>query len=103
VNRDAFILQETREEMESVLAPQGLWCRQPGSATNFERNLDLVVMFSSITGTMGKRGPDCDMPTAAIGFLDAYAEHREFLRWAKAEAVREDFVHQLASLGRGLA
>ena len=77
VNRDAFILTKTREEMETVLAPKVYGTINVDQATSGE-NLDLFVLFSSVAGVMGNFG-QCDY---AYGnhFMDAFTEYREHLR-----------------------
>src|SRR5262245_43183686 len=79
VNRDAFVLQKTREEMDAVLAPKVYGAINLDLATSDE-NLDLFVMFSSVAGVMGNFG-QCDY---AYGnrFLDSFAEGRENLKRA---------------------
>src|SRR5205807_7613928 len=79
VNRDAFILKKTREEMESVLAPKVHGAINLDRATSGE-NLDLFVLFSSVAGVMGNLG-QCDY-AYANHFLDSFAEAREQLRKA---------------------
>ncbi|HYI08885.1 MAG TPA: SDR family NAD(P)-dependent oxidoreductase, partial [Thermoanaerobaculia bacterium] len=73
VNRDAFILRKTREEMEAVLAPKVYGTINLDLATSGE-NLDFFALFSSIAGVTGNMG-QCDY---AFGnhFLDSFAESR---------------------------
>src|SRR5262249_28745796 len=73
VNRDAFILKKTKEEMQSVLAPKVYGAINLDLATRNE-NLDLFVLFSSVAGVTGNIG-QCDY---AFGnhFLDSFAEYR---------------------------
>src|SRR5205807_10212419 len=79
VNRDAFILKKTGEEMEAVLAPKVYGAINVDRATSGE-NLDLFVLFSSVAGVMGNLG-QCDY-AYANHFLDSFAEAREQLRKA---------------------
>jgi len=80
INRDAFVLRKTREEMDAVLAPKVYGAINLDLATSGE-NLDLFVLFSSVAGVMGNVG-QCDY---AYGnrFLDSFAEGRENLRRAQ--------------------
>jgi polyketide synthase PksN len=77
VNRDAFILKKTREEMEAVLAPKVYGAISVDLATRDE-NLDLFVLFSSVAGVLGNVGQS-DY-AYANHFLDSFAERREHLR-----------------------
>jgi polyketide synthase PksN len=77
VNRDAFILRKTREEMEAVLAPKVYGALNTDFATRDE-NLDFFVLFSSVAGVMGNVGQS-DY-AYANHFLDSFAERRESLR-----------------------
>ena len=76
VNRDAFILRKTREEMEAVLAPKVHGALNADLATRAE-NLDFFVLFSSVAGVLGNVG-QCDY-AYANHFLDAFAERRRSL------------------------
>ncbi len=73
VNRDAFILRKTRDEMEAVLAPKVYGAIHLDVATRDE-NLDFFVLFSSLAGVTGNMG-QCDY-AFANRFLDAFAEQR---------------------------
>ncbi|HET8798952.1 MAG TPA: SDR family NAD(P)-dependent oxidoreductase, partial [Thermoanaerobaculia bacterium] len=77
VNRDAFILRKTRQEIDAVLAPKVHGTIALDLATAGE-NLDFFVLFSSIAGVMGNAGQS----DYAFGnrFQDAFAERRESLR-----------------------
>jgi polyketide synthase PksL len=77
VNRDAFILKKTRQEMEAVLEPKVYGAVNVDLATSSE-NLDLFVLFSSIAGVAGNVGQS-DY-AYANRFLDHFAENRETLR-----------------------
>ncbi len=79
VNRDAFILRKTKEEMEAVLAPKIYGAINVDLATRDE-NLDVFVIFSSLAGVMGNVG-QADY-AYANRFLDCFAERREHLRRA---------------------
>jgi polyketide synthase PksN len=76
VNRDAFILRKTREEMEAVLAPKVYGALNADFATRDE-NLDLFVLFSSVAGVLGNVGQS-DY-AYANHFLDSFAERRDSL------------------------
>ena len=79
VNRDAFILRKTKEEMEAVLAPKIHGAIHVDLATR-EENLDVFVIFSSLAGVMGNVG-QADY-AYANRFLDCFAERREHQRIA---------------------
>jgi polyketide synthase PksN len=85
VNRDAFILKKTKEEMEAVLAPKIYGAINVDLATSGE-NLDFFVLFSSVAGTMGNVGQS----DYAYGnrFLDAFAVRRETLQRAQKRSGR---------------
>jgi polyketide synthase PksN len=85
VNRDAFILNKTKEEMEAVLASKVYGAINLDLATSGE-NLDLFVLFSSVAGVMGNFGQS----DYAYGnhFLDCFAESRENLRRAQKRSGR---------------
>ncbi|HEU4888424.1 MAG TPA: SDR family NAD(P)-dependent oxidoreductase, partial [Thermoanaerobaculia bacterium] len=73
VNRDAFILRKTREEMAAVLEPKVYGAINLDLATRDE-SLDLFVLFSSVAGATGNAGQS-DY-AYANHFLDAFAESR---------------------------
>jgi polyketide synthase PksN len=79
VNRDSFILNKTKEEMETVLSPKVYGTINLDLVTNRE-SLDFFVLFSSIAGVLGNPGQS----DYAYGnhFLDSFAETREALRKA---------------------
>src|SRR5579884_4140470 len=85
VNRDAFILKKTRQEIEAVLAAKIYGTINLDRATSKE-NLDLFVLFSSVAGVMGNIGQS----DYAYGnhFLDSFAENRENLRRASKRSGR---------------
>ena len=85
VNRDAFILRKTREEIEAVLAPKVYGTINLDLATRGE-DLDFFILFSSVAGVMGNVG-QCDY---AYGnrFLDSFAENREALTRAQQRSGR---------------
>ncbi len=85
VNRDAFILKKTKEEVEAVLAPKVYGAINVDLATRDE-NLDLFVLFSSVAGVLGNVGQS-DY-AYANHFLDSFAERRENLRRAQKRAGR---------------
>ena len=77
IQRDAFILKKTVEQMREVLGPKVQGAIHLDEATADEP-LDLFVLFSSIAGVTGNVG-QCDY---AYGnqFLDSFADYRERLR-----------------------
>jgi polyketide synthase PksL len=79
LNRDAFILRKTAEQIDEVLAAKVAGALHLDEATRGEA-LDLFVMFSSIAGALGSVG-QCDY-AYANRFLDALAEQREALKQA---------------------
>ena len=85
VNRDSFIIKKTREEMEAVLASKVYGTINVDLATRDE-NLDLFVLFSSITGVMGNLGQS-DY-AYANHFLDSFAASRENLKRAQKRSGR---------------
>jgi polyketide synthase PksL len=85
VNRDAFILKKTREQMESVLAPKVYGAINLDLATRDER-LDFFVLFSSVAGVLGNVGQS-DY-AYANRFLDAFAETRESLTSSRQRSGR---------------
>lgn len=76
VNRDSFVLNKTKEEMEAVFAAKLMGTINLDQATK-EDDLDLFVLFSSIAGAFGNQG-QCDY-AYANNFLDAFAEKRQAL------------------------
>ena len=76
VNRDAFIIKKTNEQIRTVLAPKLYGTINLDLATQFE-DLDLFVLFSSVAGVIGNIGQS-DY-AYANHFLDGFAEHRENL------------------------
>ncbi len=76
VNRDSFVLNKTREEMEPVFAAKIMGTINLDRATKDE-DLDLFVLFSSVAGALGNIG-QCDY-AFANNFLDVYAEQRQAL------------------------
>jgi polyketide synthase PksL len=85
VNRDAFILRKTREQMEAVLAPKIYGAINVDLATRHE-SLDLFVIFSSVAGVLGNVG-QADY-AYANRFLDCFAERRERSRVAEERSGR---------------
>ena len=85
MNRDSFIFNKTKEEMEMVLAPKVYGTINLDLATSSE-NLDFFVLFSSIAGIFGNPGQS----DYAYGnhFLDSFAETREDLRRAEKRSGR---------------
>lgn len=76
INRDAFILHKTREEMAAVLAAKVEATVHLDQATKNEQ-LDLFVLFSSAAGEFGNPG-QADY-AFANAFLDRFAEKRQVL------------------------
>ena len=85
VNRDAFILKKTKEEMETVLAPKVYGAINVDLATMGE-DLDFFVLFSSVAGAIGNVGQS-DY-AYANHFLNSFAESREHLRRAHKRSGR---------------
>lgn len=77
VLRDSALRNKTREEMDAVLAPKVFGALHLDELTQAE-NLDVFVMFSSLTALGGNAG-QCDYGFANR-FMDALAEQREALR-----------------------
>jgi NAD(P)-dependent dehydrogenase (short-subunit alcohol dehydrogenase family) len=73
VNRDAFILKKTKEEIKAVIAPKVSDAILLDLATS-EKPLDFFVLFSSLASTTGNTG-QCDY-AYANRFLDVFAERR---------------------------
>jgi polyketide synthase PksL len=73
VNRDAFIVRKSREEMQAVLAPKIYGTINVDRATRAEE-LDFFVLFSSVAAVTGNIGQS-DY-AFANRFLDAFAEQR---------------------------
>ncbi|MCP3682244.1 MAG: SDR family NAD(P)-dependent oxidoreductase, partial [bacterium] len=80
VNKDAYILKKTQEEIESILAPKVYGTVYLDEATKGE-NLSFFVMFSSMTSVFGNAGQS-DY-AYANSFMDNFAEVRETLRVEK--------------------
>lgn len=76
IHRDAFVLNKTRDEMESVLSAKVMGTINLDRATQDE-DLDLFILFSSVAGSFGNPG-QCDY-AFANSFLDAFAERRQAL------------------------
>lgn len=76
INRDAFILHKTREEMAAVLAAKVEATVHLDQATKNEQ-IDLFALFSSAAGVFGNPG----QADYAFGnaFLDRFAEKRQAL------------------------
>ena len=74
INRDGFILNKTRADMESVLAAKVSGTVNLDLASAGEK-LDLFVLFSSLAGALGNVGQS-DY-AFANSFMDAYAEQRQ--------------------------
>ena len=85
VNRDAFILKKTREQIEAVLAPKVYGAINVDLATHDE-NLDFFALFSSVAGVLGNVGQS-DY-AYANHFLDSFAERRDYLRRAQKRSGR---------------
>ena len=76
VNRDAFILKKTREEIEEVFAAKVDGLLNIDETTK-RQPLDFMVLFSSgasVTGNIGQADY-----AGANGFLDGFAEYRQGL------------------------
>ena len=97
INRDAFVLKKTREEMDAVLAPKVYGAINVDLATSGE-NLDLFVLFSSVAGVMGNVGTvRLRLRESFPGFVCGKSREPE----KSAEAVGPDVVDRLAFVGRG--
>ena len=108
---DSVIENQTWERFEQVLWPKVLGAWHLHQATK-NRDLDLFVLFSSITGVLGNSGQANH--AAANSFLDQLAAHRRALglpgqaiawgAWSgigEAEEQRERIERQLAYAGTG--
>ncbi len=108
---DAALGNQTWERFEQVLWPKILGAWHLHRAT-LDRDLDLFVLFSSITGVLGNSGQGNH--AAANTFLDQLAEYRRSLglpgqaiawgAWSglgEAEEQRERIERQLESSGTG--
>ncbi len=108
---DAALSNQTWESFEEVLWPKVLGAWHLHRAT-LDRDLDLFVLFSSITGVVGNAGQANH--GAANAFLDQLAAHRRALgvagqsiawgAWSglgEAEEQRERIAQQLEAAGTG--
>ena len=77
INKDSFILNKTRKEIDAVLQAKVHGTINLDQVTKTE-TLDLFVLFSSGAGSLGNAG-QCDY-AYANRFIDAFAEHREKMR-----------------------
>jgi len=77
VNKDAFILKKTRDDIDAVLSAKVSGTVNLDLATRSEP-LDLFVTFSSVAATWGNAGQS-DY-AYANNFMDVFAEHREEMR-----------------------
>lgn len=89
VNNDALLINKDRASVDVVLDPKVLGALNLDWATRSE-NLDLFVMFSSVSSIFGNPGQS----DYAYGnqFLDAFANHRNLLRaknqrWGRAVSI----------------
>jgi amino acid adenylation domain-containing protein len=71
--RDGFILQQSTDDLRTVLAPKVNGAVNLDQATQ-NLNLDCFVLFSSVVGALGNAGQAGY--SAANGFLDAFAQLR---------------------------
>lgn len=76
IQKDAFIINKNREDIESTLVAKVYGTRNLDTASACDQ-LDLFVMFSSIAGALGNPG-QADY-AFANHFMDAYATSREKL------------------------
>jgi acyl transferase domain-containing protein/NAD(P)-dependent dehydrogenase (short-subunit alcohol dehydrogenase family)/acyl carrier protein len=74
--KDNFVINKTREEFQSVLAPKCAGIVNLDEATK-ELPMDFFVMFSSLAGVMGNVGQS-DYATANA-FMDEFARYRSAL------------------------
>ena len=108
---DGALSNQSWDRFEQVLWPKllGAWHLHRATA---ERDLDLFVLFSSVTGVLGNSGQANH--AAANAFLDQLAAHRRALglpgqaiawgAWSglgEAEEQRERIARQLAAAGTG--
>lgn len=87
--RDNFIIKKTSAEFQSVLAPKVAGVINLDAASK-DLNLDFLVLFSSISGTMGNRG-QADY-AIANAFMDAFSSYRNDLvkagqRWGQTLSI----------------
>jgi polyketide synthase PksN len=80
VIRDNFILKKTKVELQEVLAPKVKGLVNLDQASK-DLDLDLFVLFSSVSGALGNVG-QADY-AAANAFMDAYAGYRNALAASK--------------------
>ena len=108
---DGVIENQTWERFEKVMWPKVLGAWHLHKAT-LDRDLDMFILFSSVTGVVGNPGQSNH--AAANAFLDQLAAHRRILglpgqsiawgAWSgigEAEEQRERIERQLASTGAG--
>lgn len=74
--RDNYIVNKTKEELREVLAPKVTGLVNVDEASQ-DMKLDFMVLFSSISGSLGNAG-QADY-AAANSFMDAYATYRNEL------------------------
>lgn len=87
--RDNFIIKKTSAEFQSVLAPKVAGVIHLDAASK-DLNLDFLVLFSSIAGTMGNTG-QADY-SIANAFMDAFSTYRNDLvkagqRWGQTLSI----------------
>lgn len=80
INKDAFILKKSKEEIDLVLKSKIHGALHLDYATKNE-NLDVFILFSSVAGVMGNLG-QCDY-AYANSFLDSFAETRQHMTGRK--------------------
>ncbi|MEM9214083.1 MAG: SDR family NAD(P)-dependent oxidoreductase [Cyanobacteria bacterium P01_F01_bin.150] len=76
ITRDNFLIKKTSAEFQSVLAPKVAGVVYLDAASK-AINLDVFVLFSSLSGAVGNAG-QADYATANA-FMDAFASHRNAL------------------------
>ncbi|MGS0763567.1 amino acid adenylation domain-containing protein [Syntrophomonas curvata] len=78
--RDSYIINKTREEVQTVLAPKVAGLINLDQASR-ELELDFFLIFSSVTGFLGSSGQaDYAMANA---FMDAFARYRNSMMKSK--------------------
>ena len=97
ITRDNYLLKKTKEELQEVLAPKVTGLVNLDQASK-EINLDFMVLFSSIAGSIGNPG-QADY-AAGNAFMDAYAKYRNELVAARQRQGRT-LSDQLAAMARG--
>lgn len=91
--QDNFILKKTAAELQDVLAAKVSGVVNLDLASR-SVNLDLFILFSSLSGAVGNPGQS-DYATANA-FMDAYAVYRNLLATVQSDAMRQPKGHTLS-------